>query len=92
MRGELVLGKAQREGELAEGWQSMTSKERELIARAMDVLHSATCGGIGADGMTLAELEACWADGKTAEDDAMFDTCQHAWRILEMAAQTSRIS
>jgi len=68
----------------------MTSKERELIIRAMDVLQSATCGGIGSNGMTLSELDACWADGHMAEDDAMYDTCQHAWRILEMAMKAGK--
>jgi hypothetical protein len=83
-------GSSVRGGEQTEGWQSMTSKERELITRAMDVLQSATCGGIGADGMTMADLEACWADGHMAEDDAMYDTCQHAWRILEMATKAGK--
>jgi hypothetical protein len=68
----------------------MTSKERELIASAMEVLQIATCGGIGSNGMTLSELDACHEVGTMAEDDAMFDTCQHAWRILEMAMKASR--
>ena len=68
----------------------MTSKERELVSRAMDVLQIATCGGIGAEGMTLSELDACHEVGKMAEDDAMLDTCQHAWRILELAMKAGK--
>jgi hypothetical protein len=61
----------------------MTTQEREGVAQAMSVLCDATCGGIGPDGMTLQELQTQWDQGKTAENDSMYDTCQHVYRLLE---------
>ena len=60
----------------------------DLIAAvrdAMDDLEMAPIGGIGADGPTLADLDAyaretggaCW------NDDAEYHTAQRAWRLLE---------
>jgi hypothetical protein len=59
----------------------------DLIAAvrdAMDELETAPQGGVGADGPTLAEMDAhvkttggCWGD------DASYHTAQRAWRLLE---------
>jgi len=61
----------------------MTTSERDEIREIMEVLEGAPCGAIGAKGMTLAEMRECWESGHSAEDDAMYDVCQHAWRRLQ---------
>jgi hypothetical protein len=49
----------------------------------MDVIANCPTGGVGGDGMTLAEMAECWEQGKTAMDDANYDVCQHAWLRLQ---------
>jgi len=60
---------------------------RELIAEAMRVLSDASCGGVGAEGPTLDEMKEIWDTGKTVGEDAYYDTCQHAYRLLEKALE-----
>lgn len=59
------------------------------ILEAMDVLSQASCGAIGPDGATMEEMEEAWEAGGTYGDDAYYDTCQHVWRLLEMAVAMS---
>lgn len=59
------------------------------ILEAMDVLSQASCGAIGPDGATMEEMEEVWEAGGTYGDDAYYDTCQHVWRLLEMAVAMS---
>lgn len=61
------------------------------IHEAMDVLSQASCGAIGPDGATMEEMEEVWEAGGTYGDDAYYDTCQHAWRLLEVAVAMSNI-
>lgn len=66
----------------------MTDKEREKITRAMEVLEAASVGGIGSGGPTIQEMEQDWWQyGQMSENDAYYDTCQHAWRLLEEVTQ-----
>jgi hypothetical protein len=62
----------------------MTARERDLVNHAIDVLINAE-PGVGPDGMTMAEMEAEWEQGKTACDSALYDACQHVYRLLENA-------
>lgn len=59
------------------------------IESAMSVLSQASCGTIGPRGATLEEMEEEWNAGRTYGDDAYYDTCQHAWRLLEIAVAMS---
>ena len=59
------------------------------IESAMSVLSQASCGTIGPRGATLEEMEEEWNAGRTYGDDAYYDTCQHAWRLLETAVAMS---
>lgn len=56
-----------------------------LITEAINVLYNAPCGAIGENGATMEELEEVWNKGQSYDDDAVYDTCQHAYRILEKA-------
>jgi hypothetical protein len=60
---------------------------REHIEAAMKVLVDASCGGVGAEGPTLSEMEEIWDSGNPAGGDAYYDTCQHAYRLLEQALE-----
>ncbi len=68
----------------------MTIAERRRVEEAMEVLHYAPCGAVGAEGMTIAEMQEAWNRGQFAEDDATYDTCQHAYRLLEKALEGGR--
>lgn len=59
------------------------------IESAMEVLSQASCGAIGPTGATLEEMEESWNAGRTYGDDCYYDTCQHAWRLLEIAVAMS---
>ena len=59
------------------------------IESAMEVLSQASCGAIGPTGATLEEMEESWNAGRTYGDDSYYDTCQHAWRLLEIAVAMS---
>ena len=59
------------------------------IQDAMKVLEQASCGAIGKNGATLEEMEQVWNKGGIYGEDAYYDTCQHAWRLLEIAVNMS---
>ena len=59
------------------------------IQEAMAVLSQASCGAIGPNGATMEEMQEVWENGGTYGDDAYYDTCQHAWRLLETAVAMS---
>lgn len=62
----------------------MTAREKEIVDEAVGILEDASCGGIGEHGPTLDEMvQEWWESGRTVEDDAYYDTCQHVWRVLE---------
>lgn len=82
MKRGTTHGKAQAPG------RSMDPVVRQIL-EAMDVLSQASCGAIGPDGATMEEMEEAWEAGGTYGDDAYYDTCQHAWRLLEMAVAMS---
>lgn len=60
----------------------MTAKEKAIVKLAMEVLEQASVGGVGPDGDSLEELEEQWDKGKCAGNDAYYETCQHAWLLL----------
>ena len=68
----------------------MTIAERRRVEEAMEVLHHAPCGAVGTEGMTIAEMREAWNRGKFAGDDATYDACQHAFRLLEKALEGGR--
>lgn len=37
----------------------------------------------------MEEMQEVWENGGTYGDDAYYDTCQHAWRLLEAAVAMS---
>ena len=37
----------------------------------------------------MEEMQEVWENGGTYGDDAYYDTCQHAWRLLEIAVAMS---
>ena len=82
MKRVTTQGKAQASG------RSLDPVVRQIL-EAMDVLSQASCGAIGPDGATMEEMEEAWEAGGTYDDDAYYDTCQHAWRLLEMAVAMS---
>jgi hypothetical protein len=55
------------------------------IEDAMLVLENAACGGVGHADATLDELRALWENGEVYGNDSYADTCQHAYRLLEIA-------
>ena len=57
---------------------------------AMHCLENISCGGVGAGGHTLAELNAIGEAENVAEDNADYHTAQTAWRILETALKKGR--
>ena len=52
----------------------------------------ASCGAIGPNGATMDELQEAWNDGHPYGEDSYYDTCQHAYRILEIAVDMSNVS
>ena len=58
---------------------------KDLIRQAMDVLEDLPMGAIGATGPTIEEMIVEWEKGHCYGNDATYDTCQHSWRLLEMA-------
>ena len=62
------------------------SSTEELIEQAMDELQNMPCGGIGADGPTLDEIDAHVEETEECIDnDAFLHTAQRTWRLLERA-------
>jgi hypothetical protein len=59
----------------------------DLIREAMQILTGEPCGGIGADGATLKELNDVAVQGHNFADDAGYHTAQLAWRTLEKALE-----
>jgi hypothetical protein len=57
----------------------------ELIRQAMGVLEEMPTGAIGETGPTIEEMIVEWEKGSCYGNDATYDTCQHVWRLLEMA-------
>ena len=55
------------------------------IKEAMEALEQAACGAVGSNGATMADLRAAWNQGSLYGDDAYYNTCQHAYRLLEEA-------
>jgi len=55
------------------------------IREAIEVLEQAACGAVGSNGATMDDLRAAWNNGRMYEDDAYYNTCQHAYRLLEEA-------
>ncbi|NCC85683.1 MAG: hypothetical protein EOM03_16405 [Clostridia bacterium] len=79
------------QGKAAATGRSLDPVVRQIL-EAMDVLSQASCGSIGPDGATMEEMEEAWEAGGTYGDDAYYDTCQHVWRLLEMAVAMSNPS
>ena len=62
----------------------MTTKTRDTIIAAMDILTNMSVGAIGEGGPTIKELDDCVeSNGSSWGDDADYHTVQYAWRILE---------
>lgn len=60
--------------------------KQEHIQEAMETLKGMSCGGMGEDGYTLAELDAYVAEhGNPIEGNSDYHTAQWAWRVLELA-------
>jgi len=58
----------------------------KLIREAMEVLLNCPSGGVGLNGPTLKEMDShSKSTGQPWEDDASYDTCQRAWRLLKRA-------
>lgn len=55
------------------------------IEMAMEVLSQASCGGVGSEGATMEQLQDAWNQGEHYAHDAYYDSCQHAYRLLENA-------
>jgi len=62
--------------------------KQEYITEAMDTLLGMSCGGIGEEGYTLAELDSyVEKHGNPIEDNQDYHTAQRAWRLLELAME-----
>lgn len=57
------------------------------IALAMVILQGYPSGGVGERGPTLEEMEEVWESCDVYDDDAGYDTCQHAWLVLHEALE-----
>ena len=56
----------------------------------MQLLCDAACGGVGPEGHTLSEMFEEWNRGRVAGNDAMYDVCQAAYRLLEQGLENHR--
>jgi len=58
---------------------------RNLITNAMNALCNLPCSEIGPNGASQADLDAMAAEGRYADDDAVYDMGQRTWLMLEEA-------
>ena len=69
----------------------MNKREKAIVKGAMDILEESLCGDVGADGLTLNEMdEKFWSKGKAVHDNPYYDTAQHVWRVLEKLVKENR--
>ena len=69
----------------------MEEEARILVQEAMAVLENNCTGAVGATGPSLTELDKHVAEtGNCWESDAIYDTDQRAWRLLEKALNVYR--
>jgi hypothetical protein len=63
----------------------MTENQRMLLREAQWALENVPCGGIGASGPSLGELQVAAENGKAFGGDATFHQAQLAWWLIEHA-------
>ena len=68
----------------------MNALVRQKIDEAMDVL-SRYEPAVGAGGPTMAELSACWEDGRPYDDDASYHAMQRCWLLVREALDMADI-